>query len=104
VQDVPAPADTYILVANVAAAPTLVRVTLLFDDGGVAESREFDVPPRSRFNVDVRSAFAGALGRGFGALVESLTGGPIVVERAIYNDAFGIRWAAGSNALGTRLQ
>jgi hypothetical protein len=103
VQDQPAPADTYILVANVGAVTNRVRVTLLYDDGGPAESRQFDVPPRSRFNVDVRAEFPTAVGRGFGAIVESVSGGPIVVERAIYNDAFGIRWAAGNNALATKL-
>jgi hypothetical protein len=104
VQDRPATADTYVLIANVGARDAQVRVTLLYDDGGAAESREFAVSARSRFNVDVRSEFPSALGRGFGAIVESLSGDPIVVERAIYNDALGIRWAAGNNALGTRLQ
>ena len=44
--------------------------------------------------------------RRFGAIVESLGATPaqIVVERAMYNDANGVVWAAGTNNLGTRLR
>jgi hypothetical protein len=53
-----------------------------------------------------RAEFPEALGKRFGALVESLgtTPAQIVVERAMYWDAAGQRRAAGSNALATRLQ
>ena len=39
-------------------------------------------------------------------MVESLGANPvqIVVERAMYNNAGGVTWAAGSNNLGTRLR
>jgi hypothetical protein len=37
-------------------------------------------------------------------VVESLTGEPIVVERAMYSNAGGVTWAAGTNALATRLR
>ncbi len=42
----------------------------------------------------------------FGALVESIgaTPQPIVVERSMYTNAGGVIWAAGTNALATRLQ
>jgi hypothetical protein len=41
-----------------------------------------------------------------GALVESLgaSPAPIVVERAMYTNAGGRIWAAGTNALATRLR
>ena len=39
----------------------------------------------------------------FGALIEVTNGVGIVVERSLYNDALGQVWAAGTNALGTRL-
>ena len=47
-----------------------------------------------------------AAGKRFGAIVESLGGAPaeIVVERAMYSDAGGAHWAAGTNALATRLR
>ena len=39
-------------------------------------------------------------------IVESIGGAPaqIVVERAMYSNANGVHWAAGTNALATRLQ
>ena len=39
-------------------------------------------------------------------IVESVGGAPvqIVVERAMYSDAGGVHWAAGTNALATKLQ
>lgn len=38
------------------------------------------------------------------AVIESTNGVPIIVERAMYWDAAGQSWAAGTNALGTKLQ
>ncbi len=59
----------------------------------------------SRFNVDVSAEFPDVINQRFGALVESLgpTPAELVVERAMYSDAPGLVWAAGTNALGTRL-
>jgi hypothetical protein len=64
------------------------------------------IPGRSRFNVLVGGFFPQAVGKRFGAIVESLGTAPaqIVVERAMYRDAAGQHWVAGTNALGTRLQ
>ena len=44
--------------------------------------------------------------RRYGAVIESLGANPaqIVVERAQYWNANGVNWAAGTNALATRLQ
>ena len=39
----------------------------------------------------------------FGAVVEVTNGVGISVERAMYSDALGQIWAAGTNALATRL-
>jgi sugar lactone lactonase YvrE len=96
--------DTFILIANTSARSGDVNVTLVFEDGTTAE-RTFAVSGRSRFNVDVRAEFPAAIGRRFGAIVESLGPKPadIVVERAMYWDASGQRWAAGTNALATPL-
>ncbi len=89
--------DTFILLANTSSQPTDVVVSLAFEDGTSA-ARTFTVSASSRFNVDVRTEFPTATGRRFGAVVESL-GAPIVVERAMYWDANGQTWAAGTNAL-----
>ena len=97
--------DTYILIANTSSAAGSVKVTLLFEDGTSAE-KTVTVSGNSRFNVDARTAFPAALNKRFGAMVESLGTAPaqIVVERAMYWDALGQRWAAGTNALATKLQ
>ncbi len=99
--------ETYLLIANTSATAATVSVTLLFEDGTSA-TRTFtgsDIPARSRFNVAVGAMFPEAAHRRFGALVESIGATPaqIVVERAMYWDAAGQRWAAGTNALATRL-
>jgi hypothetical protein len=97
--------ETFFLLANTSTSAARVRVTLLFDDGGPEVSREFDVLPRSRFNVHLPPLFPESAGRGFGAVIESIgpNPAPIVVERAMYNNAGGVRWRAGSNALATPL-
>ena len=79
-------------------------MTLLFEDGPTA-TRTFALNPSSRFNVDVQAEFPGAAGKRFGAIVESLGEAPaqIVVERAMYSDAAGGPWSAGTNALAIRL-
>ncbi len=95
--------ETYILIGNTSPTSGTVNVTLLLENGETV-SRSFDVAARSRLNVDTRAEFPEAIGRRFGVLVES---GPVplalVVERAMYWDAAGRRWAAGSNAGATRL-
>ncbi len=96
--------QTYILLANTSSAPGTVKVTLLFEHGTSAE-QTFPVAGNSRFNVDVGAAFPAAADRRFGAIVESLGVVParLVVERAMYWDASGQRWAAGTSAPATRL-
>ena len=56
--------------------------------------------------MPVGAFFPQAATRRFGAVVESLgtTPAQIVVERAMYWDAAGQAWAAGTNALATKLQ
>ncbi len=94
--------QTYILVANTSAFDATVKTTLLFEDGTTSE-QTFTVSATSRFNVDI-GAFFTAAGKRFGAIVESTNGAAIVVERAMYSDANGVTWAAGTNAVATRLQ
>ena len=98
--------ETYILIANTATTAATVKVTLLFEDGTSAEQTYAAIPPKSRFNVPTGVFFQQAAGKRFGAIVESLgtTPAQIVVERAMYWDAAGQRWAAGTSALATRLQ
>jgi hypothetical protein len=96
--------QTYILIANTSPVAGDVQVTLLFEDGTTA-AKTFTVGANSRFNVSVAGEFEAVVGRRFGAIVESVGASPvqIVVERAMYSNAEGVVWAAGSNTLGTRL-
>ena len=102
---------TFLLLANTAGVAASVRVTLLFETGA-AISQDFTVPANARFNVPVVTSEAPASatymrvprGTRFSAVVESLGGTPIVVERAMYWNANGQLWAAGSDLLATKLQ
>ncbi len=98
----PVNTQTYFLIANDTPDPAQVAVMLLFDNEPPV-TRDFTVPGRSRFNVPVAQEFPEAAGRGFGAHIVSMgtPGVPIVVERAMYSDANGVIWAAGTNVLGT---
>jgi hypothetical protein len=95
---------TYILVANTSTFTATTRVTLLMEDGSTV-ARDFQVTARSRFNVDVAAEFPAAQGKRFATTIESLgeTPAQLVVERAMYWDARGVFWAAGTDAVATRL-
>jgi hypothetical protein len=66
-------------------------------------TKTFTVPPTSRFNVQVGPGadVPELSNEQFGALITSDQ--PIAVERALYWDAGGVTWAAGTNATATRL-
>lgn len=98
---------TYVLIANTSAFAGSARVTLLFEDGSSVE-KAVALAANSRSNIDTRADFPDAAGRRFGVLVESLvtdSQGPaqLVVERAMYSDAQGVLWSAGTVALATKL-
>jgi len=97
--------QTYILIANTSTFAGTARVVLLFEDGTTME-KLISLPASSRTNVGVDHDFPAAAGRRYGALIESQGATPAqtVVERAMYSNANGIIWAAGTNALATRLQ
>ncbi len=99
--------ETYILIANTSDAPATVKVTLLFEDGTNAEQTYAGHPGQEPFQRARRARSSRRpSGTRFGAIVESLgtTPAQIVVERAMYWDAPGQPWAAGTNALATKLQ
>ena len=98
-------AETYVLIGNTSAFAGTARVTLVFEDGTQA-TRDFPLEANSRMNVAVGIEFPAAVGKRFGTIVDSVGATPaeLVVERAMFNDARGVNWAAGSNALGTRLR
>jgi hypothetical protein len=101
----PRDAETYILMANTSVHDGSATVTLLFEDGTSA-SQVYDLPARARVTAAIASDFGAVVqGRRFGALVESTGATPmeLVVERAMYSNADGVVWAAGTSAAATRL-
>jgi hypothetical protein len=97
--------ETYILIANVSDRPGNANVTLHFEDGGTA-TKSFPLQALSRINVQVTVDFPQAAGRRFAATIESTGDNPaeLVVERAMYSDAGGVQWSAGTNAVATKIQ
>ena len=97
--------DTYVLVANTSTAAGSARVSVFFEDGAT-ESKTIALDARSRTTLHMGTQFPSTVGRRFATLVESLGAAPVplVVERAMYWDANGVVWAAGTAALGARLR
>jgi hypothetical protein len=104
----PRDTDTYVLIANTSPFAGTIRATVLFEDGTPAVTREYAIGASARFNIAPAADefFPETRGKRFGMLIESIGGTPaqIVVERAMYSDAGGVNWAAGTNALATKLQ
>jgi len=94
--------ETYLLLANPSTTVANVRVTFLRNTGA-AVVKEYAVGPTSRFNLSVNALVPELVNESFGAIVESLNGVPIVVERAMYNSSSGVPFAAGTNATATPL-
>lgn len=94
--------STYVLVANTGTADAQVQFTLLGATGR-GPSTTVTIGPQQRFSFDVGGTFPEALTAPFGVLVEATGDAPLVVERATYSDAGGVKWSAGSNSLATPL-
>jgi hypothetical protein len=99
--------QTFVLIANTSATAGRVRVTQLPDAvsplAGAPPTFVLDLPPNSRTTVPLHAA-AGFASRRYGVVVESVDTAPlaqIVVERAMYWNAGGVVWAAGTNLLAT---
>jgi hypothetical protein len=99
--------SSYYLIANTSPFAGRARVTLMFEDG-TTSSDTVTLGANSRTTVS-GERFDDAAGRRFGVLIESLaptsggTAPDLVCERAMYWNANGQFWAAGTNALLTPL-
>jgi hypothetical protein len=94
--------QTYILLANTGgAADAHVSITFLRENGAAAFTKTFTVPATQRFNVPVGPGTEAPelVDERFGALITSDQ--PIAVERAMYSNAGGQVWAAGTSASAT---
>jgi hypothetical protein len=95
--------QTYILLANPGSNAATVNLDFLPLDGGVQSTpvpQSVTVAPQTRVNVPVSSSTPNVEVH-FGTVINSNE--PIVVERAMYWDAAGETWAAGTNATATKL-
>jgi hypothetical protein len=95
-------ASTYILLANNTNGSATVTIDFI-REVDVPVTKTFTVPANSRFNVGVgpSTQVPELSGERFGAVVTSTA--PIVVERALYWNANGEFWSAGTNATATQL-
>lgn len=99
--------ETYILIANPSAEAAHIRVTFLGRDGTISvldtapDGTPWTVNANQRANVEPPYMPSGE----FGAVIESINGVPIVVERAMYwTPAGGPPWGGGTNATGVKLR
>ena len=95
-------ANTYLLLANNTNSSATVTVDFI-REVDVPVTKTFTVPANTRFNVAVgpNTQVPELSGERFGAVVTSTA--PIVVERAVYWNANGEFWSAGTNATATAL-
>jgi len=95
-------ADTYVLIANPSSVAGTATLTTLPNSSFTPRVvTTVPLPAHSRVSVAM-SQFPDLVSQNFGTLIES-DGPDIVVERAMYSNAGGIVWAAGTAALGTPL-
>jgi hypothetical protein len=94
-------AQTYILLANPGFLDAEVQLTFLRETG-TPVMKSVTVSASTRFTLSVGGPEVPEIANErFGVSIESNQ--PIAVERALYWDAAGTTWAAGSNATASRL-
>jgi Tol biopolymer transport system component len=92
--------EPYVLIFNTSDQPGTVTVTALRT---VNPERVVAVPPQSRTTVSLASLYPALVdGGAFSLLVES-GDVDLVVERAVYSNAGGVTWAAGTAVTATPL-
>jgi hypothetical protein len=94
--------ETYVLLANPGTSPADVTLTFVRESGAPV-TKTFTVAPTSRFNVTTGpgSLVPELANERFGAIIHATA--PIMVERALYWNANGVTWSAGTNVTATRL-
>jgi hypothetical protein len=99
--------QTYVLIANTSSTAGQARLTFLpdptFVGGPLPQPYTVDLPANSRTTIPFHSILGVGVDYRFGLLVESVgtTPADLVVERAMYWNAGGETWAAGTNLLAT---
>ena len=90
--------QTFILLANEADTDASAEITF-YRANGTMVTKPYVVPAASRLTVYVNAEVPELVNDSFSALISA--DHPIVVERAMYSNADGVTWAAGTNATGT---
>ncbi|MGH9163018.1 MAG: fibronectin type III domain-containing protein, partial [Vicinamibacteraceae bacterium] len=85
----------FYLIQNPGEQAARVRVTYLLESGA-PEQRTYDLAPHSRKTIFVNNESRRLAGTPVSGVIESVNGVPIIAERAMYYDAPGTPWAAGS--------
>jgi len=92
--------DTYTLVANPNANTVTVRVTVLVENGQRIV-QDYNVGAYSRLTLHMNAFSSLVAGRSFSTSVQSLAGGNVVVEHAVYGTPAGVDyWRSGSASFG----
>ena len=94
--------NTFVLIANPAAAAAAVRATFLRSNGTTVV-KTYTVPPTSRFNVWVNNDVPELANEEFGVVIEVVNGVNVAVERAMYWKSGGVDFAGGTNATAVRI-
>jgi hypothetical protein len=103
-------AETFILLSNPGTEDSLVTVTYSREDGRPPVSVDHVVPKGGRLTVYANGEQDGGgtpllSNERFGAGIVVKAGSPpIVVEKSVYWNSRGIRWASANNTVGTKLQ
>jgi hypothetical protein len=90
--------QTFILLANEGDTEAVGDITY-YRANGTMVTKPFAVPAASRKTVYVNAEVPELVDESFSVLVSGDR--PIIVERAMYSNAAGVIWAAGTNATGT---
>jgi hypothetical protein len=88
----------FYLVENPGTATALVDVTYLLPSPQSALTRPYTVGPASRLTIWVDTEDARLANTDVSAVIRSVNGVPVVVERAMYLDSDGVTFAAGHAA------
>ncbi len=91
--------QTFILLANDDADTDAAVEITFYRTNGTTVTKQYVVSAASRRTVYVNAEVPELVNESFSALVSGDR--PIVVERALYSNADGVTWAAGTNATGT---
>jgi hypothetical protein len=99
----PANYKTFILIANPGAEAANLNLYTLTTDAPVSNRpyKRLVIEPNSRLTLPMEVVAPGEATAEFGAYIQADR--PVAVERAMYSDALGQTFAAGTNATATRL-